>query len=249
MKRLVSIVLLCSLAGGFGGCATSRAKETRMRVEGIPAGFVNKTMSVNGHDRRYVVYVPHDYTPERAWPLILFLHGRGERGDDGLLQTEVGIGRAIRRHADRFPCIVIMPQCPPTGYWDKALADIDTALADTRQAYNIDSGRVYLTGLSMGGFAAWMYGARHTDCFAALLPICGGGNPEDASALARLPIWAFHGAADETVPPKKTREMVEAVKRAGGHVKHTEYPRVGHNSWDEAYDDPNVIKWLLKQQK
>jgi predicted peptidase len=118
-----------------------------------------------------------------------------------------------------------------------------------RAAYTIDPKRIYLTGLSMGGFGTWGFAPSHIDTFAALMPICGGGSKKDAPALAKLPIWAFHGGDDETVPAEKSREMVEAVKAAGGKVKYTEYPGVGHNSWDAAYGDPEAIEWLLKQRK
>jgi len=220
-----------------------------MEQNGMATGFVNKVMQVDGVSHNYAVYVPRDYTPGRAWPMVVFLHGIGERGSDGLLQTEVGIGRAIRRHPERFPCIVVMPQCPDTVFWDKATGLIDTAMADTRAAYNIDPKRIYLTGLSLGGFATWIYGAHHADLFAALIPICGGGNPGDAGVLATLPIWAFHGTDDTAVPVLKTRIMVEALKKAGGNIKYTEYPGVEHNSWDPAYDDPETMKWLLQQSK
>ncbi len=220
-----------------------------MPQENSATGFINKTMTARGHERAYVVYVPRGYTPDKAWPLIMFLHGAGERGDDGLLQSEVGIGRAIRRHEEWFPCIVIMPQCPKEVWWDKTFEDIDTALADTLKAYTIDPKRVYLTGLSMGGYGTWMLGPDRLDTYAALIPICGGGKTEDAAKLAKVPIWAFHGADDSTVPVKASREMIEAIKKAGGTIKYTEFPGVQHNSWDHAYDDPDTIKWLLKQHK
>jgi len=220
-----------------------------MKEKGISTGFINKTMTIKGKERCYVVYVPHGYTPDKEWPLILELHGSGERGDDGLAQTEVGIGRAIRLHPDRFPCIVVLPQCPDGVWWDKAVEDFETALAQTEKEYRIDPARVYLTGLSMGGFGTWMYGAAHPERFAALVPICGGGKPEDAAGLAKVPIWAFHGADDKTVPPAMSQKMVEAVKKAGGDIQYTEVPKTGHNSWDTAYGEADTIKWLLKQRR
>jgi len=223
-----------------------KAKEC---AAGACTGFLTKTALVNGDKRTYTLYVPKDYTPKKEWPLIVFLHGMGERGDDGLLQTEVGIGTAIRRHVDRFPCLVLMPQCSEKGWWDDSRGDIEVSLADVREQYRIDDSRIYLTGLSMGGFATWTYGAQNTDLYAAMMPICGGGNVEDAEKLAKIPIWAFHGADDGVVPPQKSREMVEAVKAAGGNIKYTEYPGIDHSSWDPAYDDPESIEWLLKQRK
>jgi len=218
-------------------------------MAGIPTGFIQKTMTVNGKDRAYAVFVPRDYDPHKAWPLVVFLHGSGERGSDGFLQTDVGIGHAIRQNADRFPCIVVMPQCPKKVWWDKAFDDIDLATSLTMKEYTIDKRRVYLTGLSMGGFATWVYGADHVDRFAALMPICGGGRPQDAPKLAKVPIWAFHGALDKTVNPQESRRMVEAVKKAGGDVRYTEFPNDEHNSWDDAYGDAKAIRWLLSQKK
>ena len=220
-----------------------------MEHEAAATGFINKVMTVNGVARRYMVYVPHDYTPDKAWPLVLFLHGAGERGDDGLLQSDVGLGHAIRKNPERFPCLVVMPQCPKEVWWHQVPEHMDTVLADVLKAYNVDPARVYLTGISMGGFGTWIYGAAHTDIFAAFMPICGGGNPADAAKLATRPIWAFHGADDSSVPPSKSREMVEAVRNAKGNIQYTEFPGINHNSWDSAYGDANAIAWLLEQHK
>lgn len=220
-----------------------------MKDRGVATGFVNKTVTVGGATRRYVVYVPHDYSADKAWPLVLFLHGAGERGDDGLLQTEVGLGRAIRMNPDRFPCLVVMPQCPKDVWWHEVPEHMDAVLADALKDYHVDRARVYLTGLSMGGFGTWIYGAAHTDVFAALVPICGGGHPGDAAKLATLPIWAFHGAEDDVVPAAKSREMVEAVRQAHGTVQYTELPKISHNAWDSAYGDPRVFAWLLEQHR
>lgn len=224
--------------------------NTRTAEElGIPTGFINKSMDVRGTNRLYAVYVPREYDPSKKWPLIVFLHGAGERGDDGLLQTEVGLPNAIRRYADWFPAVVVIPQCPEGSWWDKAIEDIERSYELTREQYNIDSERIYLTGLSMGGYATWMYGAQHSDRWAAMLPICGGGNVEDAPALAKVPIWAYHGADDTTVKPEESRKMVEAVKRAGGTIQYTELEKTDHNSWDPAYRNKKVIRWLFKQKK
>jgi predicted peptidase len=150
---------------------------------------------------------------------------------------------------DRFPAIVVMPQCPEKVWWDAALDDVRISLEKTREEFTVDPDRIYLTGLSMGGYGTWIYGAMEIDTFAALMPICGGGKVEDAATLAKRPIWAFHGGADETVKPEESRKMVEAVKKAGGKVQYTEYKGVGHNSWDAAYGDPKAIQWLFAQRK
>lgn len=259
MNRYLQTIGVVLLAAALAGCATGGGKgvfkfgnQKKAAVKapsGIPTGFLDRVVKTEDGFRRYVVYVPYEYDPKQPWPLILFLHGAGERGDDGLAQSAIGIGQAIRLHPERFPAIVVMPQCPKDVWWDRCLDDVAMALEQTRAEYNTDPNRIYLTGLSMGGYGTWIYGALEIDTFAALMPICGGGKVEDAPTLAKVPIWAFHGGADETVKPEESRKMVEAVKKAGGEVKYTEYKGVGHNSWDEAYGDPKAIAWLLSQQK
>lgn len=225
-------------------------------------GFIDATARVGEQTLPYVVYVPRDWTPERKWPVVLFLHGAGERGSNGLPQTQVGIGSAIRMHPEWFPCVAVMPQCPPGKGWGPttlrltsenpevmalALAALDAAV----QKYNGDPERITLTGLSMGGFGTWHIGAKYPRRFAALMPVCGGGKPAEMAPLLKdMPIWVFHGAADPTVPAARSRELVEALKSAGStNVKYTEYPGVGHNSWDQAYGTKEAIEWLLAQRK
>lgn len=258
-----TIAAACALAL-FAGMAARAEEETAMET-----GFLNVTTTVGDETRRQVIYVPDDYTPEHAWPMIMFLHGAGERGDDGLIQTEVGIGSAIRRNKERFPAIVLFPQCPSGAYWNRTEGHLDALMDLARERYHIDNDRVYLTGLSMGGYGCWTWGAAHAERWAAVMPICGGGNvsdlnrladepiPEDAYpklrdrvvALAKLPVWAFHGLDDKTVPPIRTKQMVRMLEREGGHPKHTEYEGVGHDSWVRAYADPDVIEWLLEQKR
>lgn len=240
---------------------------TAQAEEAIVTGFLNKSIPVEGGARKYVLYVPDTYIPAEPWPLIVFLHGAGERGDDGLIQSEVGIGEAIRRHSDRFPALVLMPQCEANKFWDSAVPAIEGAMAKTIADYNIDTDRIYLTGLSMGGYMAWLWGGVKADTFAAIMPICGGGKLEDiqrllgseksamdfgelddrVKQLAKTPIWAFHGALDPVVPVMRTQLMVRLVKEAGGDVKYTEYPEAKHDSWVQAYADEDAIKWLFKQ--
>lgn len=212
-------------------------------------GFIAKTMEVDEGTRDYVLYVPDNYDPGREWPLIVFLHGRGERGDDGIVQSEVGIGPAIQANPDRFPCLVLMPQCPDTGYWNQARPHITKSMEDTLRDYAIDEDRIYLTGLSMGGYGTWTYGAAEPHRFAALMPICGGGRVRDADILSSIPVWAFHGDADPVVDIKETQKMIDALKAAGGSPKFTIYLGVGHNSWDDAYGDPEAIAWLLSHRR
>ncbi len=249
MKFARQLVAGLTIVLVLGGCVTKRMTSMTAFRAGIATGFINKVVLVNDKPYPYVVYVPRDYDPERAWPLIVFLHGAGERGHDGLHQTDVGLGHAIRRNPEWFPCLVLMPQCPPKVWWDAVADSVERSLLQTCQEYNVGRSRIYLTGLSMGGYATWQYGGKRPDLFAALMPICGGGNVDNAPALAKLPIWAFHGANDDVIDPEESRKMVEAVQQAGGKVKYTEFEDTGHNAWDKAYGDAKHIKWLLKQHR
>jgi predicted peptidase len=190
--------------------------------------------------------------PTTGWPVILFLHGAGERGTDGTRQAAVGIGPALSKFPWRYPAIVVMPQCPEDVQWsppvlEGAVAALDAVLDSAR----IDERRVYLTGISMGGFGAFALAARFPTRFAALVPVCGWGDPATMSRpLAWMPIWAFHGADDDIVPVAYSREMVAAIRAFGNdRVRYTEYRTVRHNSWDLAYGDAELPAWLLRQRR
>jgi predicted peptidase len=223
------------------------SKAMQRKVE---TGLLSKTIEVGDTVYRYAVYVPAEYTPEKPWPAVLFLHGIQERGDDGWAQTRVGIWPAIAAYPDRFGCIVVMPQCQDEQDWCGPMADVALAALDaTLDQYEVDENRVVLTGLSMGGFGTWCIGARRPERFSALVPICGGGDPKDAADLAKVPAWCYHGDADGAVPVERSREMVDAIRAAGGEVRYNELAGVGHNSWDPAYGNPQVIAWMLAQQR
>src|ERR1700739_660553 len=237
----------------------------------VQTGFLDRTVIVSGKNYRYQVYVPADFHSEKSWPVILFLHGAGERGSDGLLQTDVGIGHAIRLDAPRFPFIVVLPQCSKGKIWGdadmqaQALAALDASIREFRG----DRKHVYLTGLSMGGFGTWELAARNPGRFAAIVPICSGVQPqkdwpqlrvtliddpkitdrfaEIARLIDSIPVWLFHGDADQAVAVEQSREMAEALKAAGADFKYTEYPGVNHNSWDKAYAEPELVPWLLSK--
>ena len=214
----------------------------------MDSGFVEKELSLGHTLRTHVVHLPAGYDPGEQWPLVLYLHSSGERGDD-LRQTHAGLGLAIRRHPERFPCIVVMPQLPEEIWWTDDLRHLERPFHAALDQYSVDPRRIYLTGISMGGYATWIYGAAHADTFAALLPVCGGGNPEDYRALCTLPIWAFHGSEDDAVPPEESRRMWDMVREAGGDIRYTEYAGVGHECWDITYGDAAVIRWLLTRRK
>jgi len=233
---------------GCHGSAGARRREHM--TPAYDTGFVLKTTEVGGQVYPYAVWVPVDYASDRRWPVILFLHGKGECGDDGRLHTTVGLGKAIRAHPERFPALVVMPQMPVGHRWEGTMQTLAlAALEQTLTEYDVDHGRIVLTGLSLGGFGTWSLGARHPERFCALVPVCGGGASADAGQLARLPIWCFHGEADPVVPVQHSREMVEAVRKAGGRIRYTELRSVTHNAWDPAYGDPDVVAWMLAQRR
>jgi predicted peptidase len=258
------VFVLCSLlAFSLAGASRSTARTQ--------TGFLDRTISVKGTTYKYAVFVPDDWSPSQKWPIILFLHGAGERGSDGLLQTDVGLPHAIRLDRSRFKTVVVIPQCLKDGWWptppmeEMALA----ALAAATKEFKGDPKRTYLTGLSMGGYGSWDIAAKYPGRFAAVVPICGGivipahlkqmrpdlavyaddpkSYEEVAKKIGKTPVWIFHGGADDTVPPEGSRKMNDALKAAGGEVRYTEYPGVGHNSWDKAYAEPELMSWLLSK--
>ncbi len=245
--------LFCSMAALLliGGCHhPSRCWKEEAMADRQERGFVARTVELDGKVYRYAEFVPYDYTPQKKWPAILFMNGAGERGDDGMKHTAVGLGKAIREHPERFSCIVVMPQCQPDQVWEGKMVDLALATLEKAMArYNIDEKRVALTGLSLGGFGTWLIGAQQPERFSCLVPICGGGDTAQAKRLSTVPIWCFHGSADPVVPVDRSRDMVEAVRAAGGDVRYTEYPEVGHNAWDRAYGDAELIAWMLAQHR
>ncbi|MGN6136555.1 MAG: prolyl oligopeptidase family serine peptidase [Aureliella sp.] len=218
----------------------------------------------NGQTLKYRLLKPAPYDAERKYPLVIFLHGAGERGSDNVAQLKHGMAEFCKaKWRDKYPCYVLAPQCPEGQKW----SDVDWSAphselpAKTSQSMQlvfdlvdtmikdaaVNDNRVIITGLSMGGYGTWDALARRPSLFAAAVPICGGGDPKTADRFAQVPIWCFHGDQDQAVPVSRSREMVEALKAAGGHPKYTEYPGVGHNSWAQTYADPAVLEWLFTQ--
>jgi predicted peptidase len=205
----------------------------------------------------YLLFLPQDYraNSEKRWPLILFLHGAGERGTNVWKVATHGPPKNVTEHPD-FPFIIVSPQCPEGQHWSN---DLLLALLDQiMQKYAVDRERVYLTGLSMGGFGTWSLGVSHPERFAAIAPICGGGewisvvlsSRDKIQYLKTLGVWAFHGAKDPVVPLDESQRMVDALKKVGvPEVKLTVYPEAGHNSWTETYDNPELYKWLLEHKR
>ena len=204
---------------------------------------------------RYLQFLPNGYDEdkEKAWPMILFLHGAGERGDD-LSKVKVHGPPMIVESKPDFPFVVISPQCPSGAVWD---ADALLALLDeVTDRLRIDEKRLYVTGLSMGGFGTWNLIGKAPERFAAAVPICGGGNtrdfllPKSREALQSLPIWAFHGGKDTVVLPEESERLVAMIRdRVEGDVQLTIYPEAGHNSWTETYDNPRLYEWFLSHSR
>jgi poly(3-hydroxybutyrate) depolymerase len=247
-------VLLCLLVLAVPAWARKpRPQET---------GFLNRTIVLNGTAHKYVVYLPETWSPEASWPVILFLHGSGERGSEGMDQTQIGLPAAIRLHPERWPFIVVMPQVPfNQRHWtdpDMMQTAMAALAAETREFHG-DPERTYLTGLSLGGYGVWEIARDFPHVFAAIVPVSGGifwsyapqrwqdaGLPaEYARAIGRTPAWLFHGADDPVVLPKQSVVMYEALKAAGGNVRLWEFAGTKHNAWDKAYGNPELPRWLL----
>ena len=257
-RNLIYIFLSAAVAASLMA-APAKAKKTE-------TGFLDRAVTVGGTEYKYQVFVPEDWTKNKKWPVILFLHGAGERGDDGLIQTEVGIGTAIRRYRGRFPAVIVMPQCRKNVWWsDSTMADAAMAtLAAAQKEFHGDPVRTYLTGLSMGGYGTWYLAGKYPGKFAAIVPICGGilvpdmarqqsaddSGPYTEAAKkigSKTPVWIYHGGDDPAVPVTESRRMNDALKALGGEIHYTEYPGVGHNSWEKAYAEPELLTWMLSK--
>ena len=262
MKTLVCLVLLASLyfsaPAAVGQSVSPYAKKE----------FVDKA----GNVLPYRILYPKNYDKKKKYPLVVFLHGAGERGNDNEKQLTHGSKLFVERQ-DEYPAIVIFPQCPENNFWGSvainrgstpASFDFDyqkypikwplQAVLDLvkqmQKTESLDKNRLYIMGLSMGGMGTFEAIAREPKRFAAAMPICGGGDVTSVTAYAkRLPLWVFHGAADAVVGVEESRRMVRALEAAKADVKYTEYPGVNHNSWDNAFSEPDYLAWLFAKSK
>ena len=195
----------------------------------------------------YLLYLPPEYgkEPDKKWPLIVFLHGSGERGTDLNAVKTHGPPKVVERRS--LPFVVLSPQCPSGDWWrpEEIMALTDEIIAK----YKLDRDRVYLTGLSMGGFGTWDTAIAYPDRFAAIAPVCGSGNPYRAPALKNVPTWVFHGEQDQAVPVAASAQMVSVLKQVGGEVKFTRYPNVGHDSWTQTYAHRALYDWFLQHKR
>jgi len=253
-KRFLLWVLLAGFLAhammGFGQSAPKSAQDAQT-IQRLQKQLTTKI------DLQYLLYLQKGYQSggTQKWPLMLFLHGAGERGSDIWKVAVHGPPKYVNTHPD-FPFILVSPQCPDGQIWsnESLLALLD----EITRKYSVDITRVYLTGLSMGGYGTWSLGLSNPDRFAAIVPICGGGqlitvllaNGSKGAALKSLGVWAFHGGKDPVVPLDESQRMVNFLKKAGlSDVQLTVYPEAGHDSWTETYHKPELYEWLLKHHR
>lgn len=253
-----ALLLVAALLGADPVSAATAYSEESYKAPGSESGEVIK----------YRLLKPAKIEPGKKFPVVLFLHGAGERGDNNLAQLKYFPTRMLQDdYREKYPAFVIAPQCPNGKKWSDADWSLKTSsplpekisdsakaalgmLDDVIKNNPVDTNRVYLTGLSMGGYGSWDLASRFPERFAAVAPICGGGDDKQAEVLKNVPIYAYHGDKDTAVPVERTRQMIEAIKKAGGQPKYKELPGVGHNSWDAAYNDADgVVPWMFEQAK
>jgi predicted peptidase len=227
-----------------------------------PREFVGKS----GKPLKYRLIKPLDYKFGKKYPLVLFLHGAGERGDDNAATLRHGANDfANDQLRAKYPAYVVIPQCPSDKKWSEvdwskdsselpqepsdAMQSIKELIDEMIENAGVDKTRIYITGLSMGGYGTWDAIARYPGFFAAAAPICGGGDPKTVDKFKSLPIWCFHGAEDPVVKVRRSQEMVEALQRVGSPIKYTEYPEAQHDSWTKTYSNPELYDWLFAQRR
>jgi predicted peptidase len=255
MRNLIRLLPATALAA-FAAVAADAPSANPNPQSNVMAKEV-KFQKTQQFEARYLLSLPQNYDAKSTnrWPLLLFLHGAGERGTDIWKVATHGPPKLTALLRD-YPFIVVSPQCPEGRIWSDDL--LLGLLDEVEQTYRVDSSRVYLTGLSMGGYGTWSLGVKYPERFAAIVPICGGGDlisvllggGEKAAALKTLGVWAFHGGKDPVVPTSESQRMVDRLKAAGVQdIKLTIYPDAGHDSWTETYKNPELYDWLLKHQR
>ncbi|HEY1767562.1 MAG TPA: prolyl oligopeptidase family serine peptidase [Terracidiphilus sp.] len=263
--RLVSLIAALSLLPLSAGAAAKMRQPQREPAQ--ETGFLNRKIDLEGASYRFQVYLPEDWRRDdgKLWPVILFLHGRGERGSEGMWQTQIGLPAQVRDHPERWPFVIVMPQCPLPDHWtDARMLDVAMAALDQESAeFHGDPDRIYLTGLSMGGYGVWELARSHPRRWAAIAIAAGGifwsYDPERwqessslpaeyARAIGRTPLWLFHGSDDNVVSPRQSDLLYQAFKAAGGHVRLWIYQGYGHDCWTRAYNEPELPRWLLSHR-
>jgi len=231
----------------LAACAGLLALGSVSAAEPAPGTQTAQSFTNASGTLHYWLWLPKD-TPAEGAPLLVFLHGAGERGDDLAVVKKHGPPKLVDSLPVLQPFIVVSPQCPKEQWWD---VDLVKALTDAVvEKFKPDRTRLYLTGLSMGGYGTWGLTTKFPDFFAAAVPVCGGGDPAQAAKIKDLPIRVYHGAKDEAVPLARSQEMVDALKAAGAKdVELTIYPDLAHDSWTPTYADPKLYEWLLTKQR
>ncbi|MCK4630303.1 MAG: prolyl oligopeptidase family serine peptidase [Bacteroidales bacterium] len=238
-RKIICISALSLMLFAFLLVSCNGEKEMKEQTDTqLAKVFISEETNDTVH---YWFYLPEDYYENEATPLIIFLHGAGERGDNLSLVKKHGPAKILENESMTF--IVISPQCPEEQWWDIEL--LNALVEKIIDGYNVDRQRVYLTGLSMGGYGTWALSIAYPEKFAAIAPVCGGGDTTKVHKIKDIPAWVFHGAKDNAVPHERSVEMVEALKKAGGEVKFTLYPDANHDSWTETYDNPELYEWFL----
>jgi predicted peptidase len=213
-------------------------------------GFHLRTVKAHDGERKYGLYLPKGFDAEKTYPAIVFLHGSGERGEDGVTQSQIGMGAAVLAHPEAYQAICVFPQAKRTWAADSDDAQAAMQILDeVTKEFKVDPNKIVLTGLSMGGSGTWGLAAKYPEKFSCIVPICGGGKPETAGAIKGYPTWVLVGDEDREQTVKNARTMVEALAKAGGSPKYTEYRGVPHNSWDRAYNDLALVEWMLAQTR
>ncbi|MDR3775012.1 MAG: alpha/beta hydrolase-fold protein [Terracidiphilus sp.] len=255
--------LACALAPGASGVASSKSHHDKLEPP-QETGFLNRRIELDGVSYRFQVYLPEDWRRDdhKLWPIVLALHGRGERGSEGMWQTQIGLPQAVRDHPERWPFVIVLPQCPVASVWTDPvmLALAMAALDKETEEFRGDPDRTYLTGLSMGGYGAWELARDHPHRWAAIAIAASGVfwsyaperrqqestlPAEYARALGHTPVWLFHGMDDPTVQPRQSELMFEALRASGGHVRLWLFQGLNHDCWTRAYDEPELPRWLL----
>jgi poly(3-hydroxybutyrate) depolymerase len=257
---IASTLALCT-TGVSAGALAARPRDFQ------ETGFLNRTLDYRGTAYHFQVYLPEDWRRDdhRQWPIVLFLHGRGERGAEGMWQTQIGLPAAVRDHPERWPFIIVMPQCPQVHYWTDPdmMAMAMSALEQETLEFHADTSRTYLTGLSLGGYGAWELARTYPRRWAAIAIAAGGvfwsyaperwhevaSLPADyARVLVHTPIWTFHGSDDPIVPVREDELMFAALKAAGGHIRFWIYQGLRHDVWFRAFNEPDLPRWLLQHR-
>lgn len=239
----------------LGGLITTSASAEI--PQGQDKGLLSRNVTVDATPYTYQVYVPQSLRGKQKVPVILFLHGIGQRGEGGFLPTSGVKSSMVQHYLEKVPAIILLPQCRKGSYWTDPLMDrmVMQSLEQTIAEFGADPERLYLSGVSMGGYGAWSLASEHQGKFAAIVSICGGSPLREGDRFASVarrvghtPVWVFHGAADTVVPVSESRQMVEALKAIKGNVRYSEYEGVGHNVWLNALGERELLPWLLTQR-